>query len=126
MLADSGSLFVQIGDENIHRLGVLLDEVFGPNNRVATITWRPTGMPSARLLGESASYLLWYAKDKTQIKYNAVYEERDRQANMDEFTYRGCHRASRRGRTGPCPDQSRARRCRVTARGGTAISEGCR
>ena len=86
LLTDSGSLFVQIGDENVHRLGVLLDEVFGADNRVATITWRPTGMPAAKLLGESASYLLWYAKDKTQIKYNALYEERDRQENMDEFT----------------------------------------
>lgn len=87
LLTDSGSLFVQIGDENVHRFGVLLDEVFGAENRVATITWRSTGMPSAKLLGESASYLLWYAKDKAQIKYNALYEERDLQANMDEFTY---------------------------------------
>ena len=87
LLADSGSLFVQIGDENVHRLGVLLDEVFGAENRVATITWRPTGMPSAKLLGESASYLLWYAKDKTQIRYNPLYDERDLQANMEEFTY---------------------------------------
>lgn len=86
LLSDSGSIFVQIGDENVHRLGVLLDEVFGAENRVATITWRPTGMPSAKLLGESASYLLWYAKDKTQIKYNAIYEERNRQETMDDFT----------------------------------------
>ncbi len=87
LLTDSGSLFVQIGDENVHRLGVLLDEVFGAENRVATITWRPTGMPSARLLGESASYLLWYAKDKAQIRYNPLYGERDRQSSMDDFTY---------------------------------------
>lgn len=86
LLADSGSLFVQIGDENVHRLGVLLDEVFGGDNRVATITWRPTGMPSAKLLGESASYILWYAKDKQQIKYNPLYEPRDRQSQMADFT----------------------------------------
>ncbi|WP_419911573.1 DNA methyltransferase [Candidatus Poriferisodalis sp.] len=87
LLADSGSLFVQIGDENIHRLGVLLDEVFGGDNRVATITWRPTGMPSSKLLGESASYLLWYAKDKDQIKFNALYLPRSMQEFMDDFTY---------------------------------------
>ena len=86
LLADSGSLFVQIGDENVHLLGVLLDEVFGGGNRVATITWRPTGMPASKLLGESASYLLWYAKDKDEIKFNALYEPRDRQEQMADFT----------------------------------------
>ena len=87
LLADSGSLFVQIGDENVHRLGVLLDEVFGGDNRVATITWRPTGMPSAKLLGESASYILWYAKDKDAIKFHPIYEPRDRQDFLNDITY---------------------------------------
>ena len=74
LLKDSGSLFVQIGDENVHRVAVLLDEVFDADNRVATITWRPTGGSSARTLPESASYLLWYAKDKAQMKYRQLYE----------------------------------------------------
>lgn len=87
LLADSGSLFVQIGDENVHRLGVLLDEVFGADNRVATITWRPSGMPSSKLLGEVASYILWYAKDKDQIKFNPIYEPRDLQQQMDDITF---------------------------------------
>ena len=86
LLADSGSLFVQIGDENVHRIGVLLDEVFGGDNRVATITWRPTGMPSSKLLGESASYILWYAKDKDQIKFSNLYMPRTIQESMDDFT----------------------------------------
>ncbi|WP_419947132.1 DNA methyltransferase [Candidatus Poriferisodalis sp.] len=86
LLADSGSLFLQIGDENVHRLGVVLDEIFGAENRVATITWRSTGMPSAKLLGESASYILWYAKDKEQIKFNPIYEPRDRQSQIEDFT----------------------------------------
>ena len=87
LLADSGSLFVQIGDENVHRLGVLLDEVFGADNRVATITWRPTGMPSSKLLGESASYILWYAKEKEQIRFNSLYMPRTLQESMDDFTF---------------------------------------
>lgn len=87
LLADSGSLFVQIGDENVHRLGVLLDEIFGADNRVATITWRPSGMPSSRLLAENASYILWYAKDREAVKFNSLYEERDTQAHMDDFTF---------------------------------------
>ena len=87
LLADSGSLFVQIGDENVHRLGVLLDEVFGGDNRVATITWRPSGMPSSKLLGEVASYILWYAKDKERVKFNPIYEPRDLQQQMDDITF---------------------------------------
>lgn len=85
LLADTGSLFLQIGDDNVHRCAVLLDEVFGASNRVATITWRPTAGSSARLLPESASYLLWYAKDVGQTKFQHIYQERDMQATMDDF-----------------------------------------
>ena len=77
LLTDTGSLFVQIGDINVHRLALVLDEVFGPENRVATITWRPTAGSSARTLPESASYLLWYAKDKARCKYRQPYEPLD-------------------------------------------------
>lgn len=77
LLTDTGSLFVQIGDENVHRLALVLDEVFGPENRVATITWRPTAGSSARTLPESASYLLWYAKDKPRCKYRQPYQPLD-------------------------------------------------
>ena len=85
LLTDTGSLFVQIGDENVHRLALVLDEVFGPENRVATITWRPTGGSSARTLPESASYLLWYAKDKSRCRYRQLYEPLDRKGVVDLF-----------------------------------------
>ena len=85
LLTESGSLFLQIGDENVHRLAVLLDEVFGADNRLATITWRSTGGSSSKTLPESASYLLWYAKNKFTVKYNHLYEKRDRQEIMDSF-----------------------------------------
>lgn len=83
LLAETGSMFMQIGDDNVHRCAILLDEVFGVENRVATITWRPTTGSSTKLLPESASYLLWYAKDKEQVKYRHLYKERDRQETMD-------------------------------------------
>ena len=87
LLTESGSLFLQIGDENVHRLALVCDEVFGPGNRVATITWRPTGGSSAKTLPESASYLLWYAKDKEQVKYRQVYEELSRAELLGQWTY---------------------------------------
>ena len=85
LLTETGSLFVQIGDINVHRLALVLDEVFGPENRIATITWRPTGGSSARTLPESASYLLWYAKDKSRCKYRQLYEPLDRKGVVDLF-----------------------------------------
>ena len=74
LLADTGSLFVQIGDDNVHRIAVLLDEVFGPDNRVVTIPYATSGGSSAKTLPSVADYLLWYAKDKSQVKYNQLYE----------------------------------------------------
>lgn len=74
LLADTGSLFLQIGDDHVHRLAVLCDEVFGHENKMATITWRPTGGSSSSNLPESASYLLWYAKDRPRAKYHQLYE----------------------------------------------------
>ena len=74
MLTDSGSVFVQIGDENVHRIGTMMDEVFGDQNRVATISFATTSGSSATHLPEVADYLLWYAKDKNQVKYHQLYE----------------------------------------------------
>ncbi|MDE0525085.1 MAG: site-specific DNA-methyltransferase [Thaumarchaeota archaeon] len=75
LLADSGSLFLQIGNENVHRVALVLDEAFGAENRMATITFLPTNGSSTTLLPEAASYILWYAKDKEQVKYNRLYEK---------------------------------------------------
>lgn len=86
LLTDTGSLFLQIGDDHVHRLAVLCDEVFGHENKMATITWRPTAGSSSRTLPESASYLLWYAKDRTQVKYHQLYEPFTRKEVLDHFT----------------------------------------
>ncbi|MCY3863083.1 MAG: site-specific DNA-methyltransferase [bacterium] len=87
LLAESGSLFLQIGDDNVHRLAVLCDEVFGEENRVATITWRPTGGSSAKTLPESASYLLWYAKNKEQLKFRQLHEPLSRSEIVEHFAW---------------------------------------
>ena len=84
LLAESGSFFLQIGARNVHRLAVLLDEVFGVENRVATITFRKTAASSASTLPEVADYLLWYAKDKKIAKYQHIYKPLDsRKAVLD-------------------------------------------
>ena len=87
LLAESGSLFLQIGDDNVHRLAMLCDEVFGDENRVATITWRPTGGSSSQMLPESSSYLLWYAKDKAQTKYRQIYTSLSRAEKVKHMSW---------------------------------------
>nr|WP_199756908.1 site-specific DNA-methyltransferase [Tautonia sociabilis] len=76
LLTESGSVFVQIGDENVHLVRNLMDEVLGANNFCAQIAFR-TSVPltSAGLAGVS-DYLLWYAKNKDAIKYRYVFAER--------------------------------------------------
>ena len=73
LLADSGSIFVQISDENAHLVRCLLDEVFGDANFVNTITWTRGGMTSSEGLAAISDYLLWYAKDKEQMKYRPLW-----------------------------------------------------
>ena len=80
LLADRGSIFVQISDENVHRVRCLLDEVFGDDNFVSTITWNRGGMTSSTELASISDYLLWYAKDKDQMKYNQLWMEWDERA----------------------------------------------
>ncbi|MGB6130957.1 MAG: site-specific DNA-methyltransferase [Acidobacteriaceae bacterium] len=73
LLSDSGSLFLQIGDENLHRVRIILDEVFGQDSFVANITFRTTSNQSSGSLGINSDHLLWYARDAEKLKYHQVY-----------------------------------------------------
>ena len=86
LLAESGSIFVQIGDENVHRVGLAMDDVFGHNNRVATISFAKTSGSSANLIPQVADYLLWYAKDESQVKYRQLYEPLTRTETVEYFS----------------------------------------
>ena len=86
LLTDSGSCFVQIGDENVHRVGTVMDEIFGAENCVATISYATTSGSSAKTLPQVADYLLWYAKDKERVKYRQLYEPLTRREIVELFT----------------------------------------
>ena len=73
LLADSGSVFVQIGDENVHRVRAVMDEVFGEDNFVSLIPFLTTISQSATGIGSVADYLVWYCKSKSAIKYHQLY-----------------------------------------------------
>lgn len=72
LLADSGSCFVQIGDENAHLVRALLDEVFGSTNFFSQITFLKTSSSTSEF-GGTADMVLWYAKEREAIKYRQLY-----------------------------------------------------
>jgi very-short-patch-repair endonuclease/DNA modification methylase len=75
LLSDSGSIFIQIGDDNVHHVRALLDEVFGVENFVQIIPFRKKLMPlGSSLLESMCDYLLWYAKNKDAVKYKVLFQ----------------------------------------------------
>jgi adenine-specific DNA-methyltransferase len=84
LLTDTGSIFVQIGDENIHRVRMLLDEIFGDGNYIAQIAVRKTTSEGSQAIGATCDYLLWYAKDHSKLKSRTVFAKR---SNLAEKRY---------------------------------------
>jgi len=76
LLTESGSVFVQISDENVHHVRELMDEVFGVGNFVSLITFRKTSAQTAINLPAVSDYLLWYSKSKAHLKYRQLFEEK--------------------------------------------------
>jgi adenine-specific DNA-methyltransferase len=76
LLADSGSIFVQISDENLHRVRCVLDEVFGAENFCSLISFVTSTGTSAKLLPSSVDYILWYAKKRECVKYRQLNWEK--------------------------------------------------
>lgn len=74
LLHPSGSLFVQISDENLHHMREVMDEVFGAENFIVVIAYRRLGMMVGETLQSSAHYLLWYARDKERMKFRKIFE----------------------------------------------------
>ena len=71
LLSESGSIFVQIGDENVHRVRAVMDEVFGPDNLCAQITVLKTAGQSAELIAGTADYVLWYVRRHASVKFRS-------------------------------------------------------
>jgi adenine-specific DNA-methyltransferase len=77
LLADTGNVFVQIGDQNVHLVRSVLDETFGPENFISLITFRKTAGATGDFLPGTVDYIVWYAKDRAQAKYRQLYRERE-------------------------------------------------
>ncbi|AIO24914.1 site-specific DNA-methyltransferase [Burkholderia cepacia] len=76
LLHESGSVFVQISEENVHHVRSIMDEVFGAQNFISLITFRKKLMPlGAKTLESMADFLVWYAKDATRVKYRQLFRK---------------------------------------------------
>ena len=86
LLRDDGSIFVQINDENVHRVRIILDEIFGVENFISQISFQKTTQSTTAHLSSVFDIILWYAKDKKLFRTNNLFrartlEERDRTFN---------------------------------------------
>ena len=76
LLTGSGSVFVQIGDENVHRVRALMDEVFGDENFVSSIGFAKTSGSTGDYLGQTTDHLLWYSRDRSRVKYRPIFKRK--------------------------------------------------
>ena len=77
LLTDSGSIFVQIGDENVHRVRALMDEVFGEDNFVSQISFVTTTSQTSKFLPPVSDIIIWYAKNRAVTKYRRLLAQKD-------------------------------------------------
>ena len=78
LLTDSGSIFVQIGDENVHRVRAVMDEVFGEGNFIGLIWFRKKTMPlGATYLERMGDYIIWFGKNSSQTKFRRLFRQID-------------------------------------------------
>ncbi|THJ22478.1 MAG: site-specific DNA-methyltransferase [Nitrospira sp. CG24D] len=74
LLTPSGSIFVQISDENLHHVREVMDEVFGSENFCGLIVFKKSGGTTSELLGSPCDYLLWYGRDRQRTKYHQLFK----------------------------------------------------
>ena len=77
LLTESGSCFVQIGDENVHVVRNLMDEIFGPDNFVSLITFATTTGTTGGLLPGTTDYVLWYAANVDKVRYRQLFRDKE-------------------------------------------------
>ena len=76
LLHESGSVYVQISDENMHKVRCLLDEVFGEENFISIISYTTTSGFTSKFLSRAGDYILWYSKKKDSLKYRQLYNSK--------------------------------------------------
>jgi len=114
LLTPSGSVFVQINDARVHHVREVLDEVFGEENFVSQIVFQTTQGFATNTIATLGDFLLWYARDKSQVRVNKLFvpqavEPGGKNATwliLPDGTYRGVKAAEKRGEV-PIPEGAR-------------------
>ncbi|MBL8024694.1 MAG: site-specific DNA-methyltransferase [Elusimicrobia bacterium] len=114
LLAPTGSIFVQISDVNLHHVREVMDEVFGEENFVSQISFQTTSGFETKTIATLGDFLLWYAKDKKQVKVHKLFEKRELVPGEGNATwvllangdYRGVTAAEKRGES-PLPERAK-------------------
>ncbi len=86
LLTESGSIFVQIGDENVHRVRCLLDEIMGADNCFVQIAFKSTDPLGQKGVPAAYDYILWYCKNKVSVKFRGLFFDKDYESDP-EFRY---------------------------------------
>jgi adenine-specific DNA-methyltransferase len=99
LLTESGSIFVQIGDDNVHRVRAVMDEVLGESNFISLIAFLKTSSSTTNELASTSDYIIWYARNKGIIKFRAptIPDLPESPANVVEFWTVGRRRPSHSG-----------------------------
>ncbi|MEI6343337.1 MAG: site-specific DNA-methyltransferase [Verrucomicrobiota bacterium] len=114
LLTDSGSIFVQIGDENVHRVRAVMDEVFGEHNLISEVVVQKTYGFSSDAISNVSDFVLWYAKQRELLKARPLYREKPYEPGKGnatwllnpDFTCRGVNSLEKDGRSN-IPDGSK-------------------
>jgi adenine-specific DNA-methyltransferase len=100
LLHESGSVFVQISDENLHHVRELLDDVFGPKNYLNLIPFAKTSGVTTSFLASNVDFILWYGKDRSRTKYHPLYIEKNREfGTASTYSWLDSLASPRRGMT---------------------------
>ena len=102
LLTETGSIFVQIGDENVHLVRCLMDEVFGSENFCSCIAFQKTTTASTHLLPVVSDYILWYARSNAMVKYHQLFSDKKQGVGIREYQFVECSDGSKRRLT---PDE---------------------
>jgi adenine-specific DNA-methyltransferase len=113
LLATSGSIFVQISDENLHHVRELLDDVFGADNFVVIVCYRRLGTMVGESIQSTAHYLVWYARDRERMKYRKVFDPQTAGLGTGDHYTQLQHRVS--GDIRPMTPEERANPSSVSA-----------
>jgi len=115
LLHESGSIFVQIGDENVHRVRALMDEVFGEDNFVSQVMTKTSGGSTGEYMPNVVDFVLWYSKGRDALKYRPLHRgkeigedgaEKYNRLRLPDLTTRTLN-LDERGALEPLPDGAR-------------------